>query len=562
MLKQRSLYLLVLFLCSAPFLHANLYYVDDDAPAGGDGSSWLQAFQDLQDALDAAVASDIIKVGAGHYKPSARLNPSDPRTATFQMKEDVAIIGGYAGYALPSNPDTWDVEKYVSVLNGDVNGDDQPGFVNRTDNCEHLVYNEDNGLTSVSILMGFTIYGGFSSTEGAGIYCKGVSPSIANCTFSSNMATNGAAGMYCENGSPAVLDCTFKQNWSNGPGGGLMIKNGSPLVRDCLFTLNQAYSGAGIQCTDNAGPKVKRCTFSKNIVIDNGGGISCVNGGTPEITDCEFIENDSLGGGGYASGFDVHAVFVNCLFVRNHAGLFGGALYIVQNSKASITNCTLFENTANQMADGIMVYSSAICQVTNSILWRNGLMELFVDPGSILSVTYSDVKGGWPGNGNIDSLPYFMNPSIEDFHLTYDSPCRDTGIGSAPNLPDYDIEGDPRIAYGAPDMGYDEFHDHFYCTGDFTPGGDIKGRIVGLPGTTPLWLIFGSNIRLLPLNTAYGAFYLFGPYVFVHLPLVIPSNGVLVLTTTIPATPAAPYSVPMQALIGSNLSNPYILKVE
>ncbi|MFH1998641.1 MAG: hypothetical protein ABIK28_03125 [Planctomycetota bacterium] len=45
------------------------------------------------------------------------------------------------------------------------------------------------------------------------------------------------------------------------------------------------------------------------------------------------------------------------------------------------------------------------------------------------------------------------------------------------------IEGNPWIAYGFVDMGADEFHPHFYCTGDFRPEGEIQGKFVGLPGT-------------------------------------------------------------------------------
>jgi len=44
----------------------------------------------------------------------------------------------------------------------------------------------------------------------------------------------------------------------------------------------------------------------------------------------------------------------------------------------------------------------------------------------------------------------------------------------------------------------------------------------------------------------------------------IPANGVLVLPATIPATPPAPYDLPMQALIGMNpdsLTNLWLLEV-
>jgi len=45
--------------------------------------------------------------------------------------------------------------------------------------------------------------------------------------------------------------------------------------------------------------------------------------------------------------------------------------------------------------------------------------------GGSPTATYSDVRGGWPGEGNIDAYPLFM--SEEDFHLSPLSPCIDAG---------------------------------------------------------------------------------------------------------------------------------------
>jgi len=57
----------------------------------------------------------------------------------------------------------------------------------------------------------------------------------------------------------------------------------------------------------------------------------------------------------------------------------------------------------------------------------------------------------------------------------------------------------------------------------------------------------------------WGEFYLESPWLL--FPLVpIPSDGVLVIPGTLPSTPA-PYDIPMQALIGWELSNLFVLKV-
>ena len=74
------------------------YYVNDDATGAEHGTSWQDAFTDLQSALAVAVAGDQIWVAAGTYKPSLSIDGSaDARTASFSLKSGVALYGGFAG---------------------------------------------------------------------------------------------------------------------------------------------------------------------------------------------------------------------------------------------------------------------------------------------------------------------------------------------------------------------------------------------------------------------------------------------------------------------------------
>jgi hypothetical protein len=112
-------------------------------------------------------------------------------------------------------------------------------------------------------------------------------------------------------------------------------------------------------------------------------------------------------------------------------------------------------------------------------------------------------------------------------------------------------------------MGADEFYTHLYVSGEKTPGGSIQGKLIGLPGTNPVGLLFGSGVLDLPAPTAWGNFHLQAPWLLIPL-VLIPSNGVLVIPATMPATPPAPYDLPMQALIGlgpDSLTNLYVLEV-
>ncbi|MFH2001896.1 MAG: choice-of-anchor Q domain-containing protein, partial [Planctomycetota bacterium] len=158
----------------------------------------------------------------------------------------------------------------------------------------------------------------------------------------------------------------------------------------------------------------------------------------------------------------------------------------------------------------------------------------------------------------IDSDPMFASSNTGDFHLTYNSPCRDAGNN------DYiteltDFEGDPRIWEGKVDIGADEFYKHFYCTGEFKPDGLIQGNLVGLPNAAPTGVFVGSGVLESPLSHMWGNFYLESPWLLIPL-VPIPSNGVLQIPSRLPDTPA-PYDIPMQALIGWELSNLFVLEV-
>jgi hypothetical protein len=243
-----------------------------------------------------------------------------------------------------------------------------------------------------------------------------------------------------------------------------------------------------------------------------------------------------------------------------------------------MTGCTFLRNSADGYGGGYFCSKEVSAIVTNSIFRDNDAAEgpeIGVYGSSTLEISYSDVEGGlasvftgssgdidW-GAGMIDADPLFLDMGLGDLHLTHDSPCRDSGDNSAVTEL-YDFEGDPRIAYGTVDMGADEFYTHLYVTGDKTPGGSIQGKFIGLPGTTPVGLFIGSDVLAFPLPTMWGEYWLQAPYILLGPLGAIPSDGVLLLPTTLPGTIPAPYDVPMQALIGLNedsLTNLEVLEV-
>jgi len=62
-------------------------------------------------------------------------------------------------------------------------------------------------------------------------------------------------------------------------------------------------------------------------------------------------------------------------------------------------------------------------------------------------VAYSNIQGGWPGTGNIDAAPMFVDPDNSDFRLQTGSPGIDAGHNWAiAGITDTDLDGNPRFA--------------------------------------------------------------------------------------------------------------------
>jgi hypothetical protein len=316
------------------------------------------------------------------------------------------------------------------------------------------------------------------------------------------------------------------------------------VIEGFTLTNGQATKGGGILCTIDTAPTITKNTITGNMA-NWGGGIYC-DVAAPILMSNFITENTAISGGGITCWISDAEITNN--FILGNSASAGAGIFCEMCSPVIINN-TIYENSASQHGGGIWCIG-CFSDITNTILWGNTApqgAQIDLDGYSDPVVTYCDVQGGWPGQGNIDADPVFVESAIGDYHLTYTSPCREGGDYDAPNLPWTDFEGDLRDPCGIPDIGADEFWTHLYAMGDIVPGGQCSARLIATPDFSG-WLVLGSGLIDPPYPTQYGDLYILPPFRSFELGTVPPS-GALIFPATVPAGWSTGESYYFQAMV-------------
>jgi len=198
------------------------------------------------------------------------------------------------------------------------------------------------------------------------------------------------------------------------------------------------------------------------------GGSSVVGGAvylyrsSPVIRNCIFERNESSFGGALCCDYSSPEI-VNTVIWGNESGYDGGGIYCYF-SAPRVINCTIFGNRAVYDGGGLYTYAvtglgggaPGVPVVVNTILWGN-TADSMSEVGGPASVSYSVVRGGYTGEGNMDADPQLVSADYGQYRLTSGSPCID--VGRAAGAPVRDLGGDVRPAGAGYDIGADEYVD-------------------------------------------------------------------------------------------------------
>lgn len=358
----------------------SIVFVDINALGANDGSSWIDAFTALPDALAFVAVNPIITeiwVAAGTYRPDQGNGITlGDRAATFQMLNGVSIYGGFVGGEILVSQR--DPTMNVTILSGDLSGDDAdiPCLIDSPD-CDSLGGSrclggtcaireniEENsfhvvtgtGVDSTAVLDGFAIRAGnadvpcmpgcVDDSHGGGLFAISGSPAIRNCHFEGHYAEYGGAAVNMQGSSAYFDNCTFARNLSAIQGGAVLATGGAPTFAGCRFDLNTAAVG-GAAANVAASSSFLDCTFSSNL-SSSGGAVDSNGTATVSYNRCHFDSNVSsaIGGAIHDSG-DTSSHIIASVFRHNTADVGGGAVWatggtpVIVNSKFLSNSCGL-----------------------------------------------------------------------------------------------------------------------------------------------------------------------------------------------------------------------------
>ncbi len=225
-------------------------------------------------------------------------------------------------------------------------------------------------------------------------------------------------------------------------GGGIFIgETNSPVIEDCVIRNCASGTGGGIQAflAGNHGPfvTIRNCVIRGNRATGN------------------------ISGGGGINSYNGQIVVENCLIVGNMAPIGAGITdQRTSWSVALIRSCTIMGNDSGDRDGGFVRLGIGGGSIRNSIVRGNSGAQVSSDE---TTVAFSNIEGGWPGEGNIDKNPRFVGGPLGEFYLsskktghTRNSPCINAGDGTAGELGlrKFTTRTDGKRDNKAVDMGY------------------------------------------------------------------------------------------------------------
>ncbi|MEM7165559.1 MAG: right-handed parallel beta-helix repeat-containing protein [Planctomycetota bacterium] len=333
-------------------------------------------------------------------------------------------------------------------------------------------------------IRGFTIQGGFGSDltdlalptpwtiKGGGAYCLGSSVMFRQCRFSNNSAELGSAIYAANMGDLEIIDCEFRTNAAVGIGTINSVNNDcvrvigcdisenfsyqvpiagwfldhETLIEDCVIadneSVNSGGSGGGFYFGGYTSPivlnpaetTIRDCVFRNNEHPGAGAAVTASHFGTILFERCHFMDHISVP----VATAEADATFRRCTFYGNVSS--GASAVIAGSSPNSVVmeHCTISGNLGYEAS--IKLLAPCVATIRNTIIADDNVpVAILTVNNPTVTATYSNIQGGFPGIGNLDVPPSFVDAPGGVYYLTTDSLCVNAGDPASPLDPDGSI---------------------------------------------------------------------------------------------------------------------------
>lgn len=314
-----------------------------------------------------------------------------------------------------------------------------------------IYINEESNPQFNDVEIGNILVEASTRVHGAAIHMSGSSGAVFKNIFihdlilESENSFNGGGIYFDDECHGAILDSITLKNIHGTStddifGLGLYIRESNPTISNLIMSDGTATAvnsvfGGGIYTLTGASPEITNFVICNNKIEDTNGGVY------------------GCSGAGIAFGDNSEAVLINGRISDNEMislspNSAGAGVYAIISSTPTFINCTIVNNTCTGSISGTGVYSKFTShpKFTNCII-RNldDGDEFEMDVDSDISATYSNIRGGALGAGNIDLDPMFIS---DCYVLNPESPS--FGAGTLTGAPEFDIYGHDRPTAGSP----------------------------------------------------------------------------------------------------------------
>ena len=361
-------------------------------------------------------------------------------------------------------------------------------------------------------LDGFTLTGGNAtglgggltagSEAGGGLYSKNASPTIQNTVITNNIASTQAGirafggGLYISNDTTSaiirknkILSNTAGIAIQQGDGGAFFVNGTADILSNTMqnnvacVNCSASYGGGGYIGWTSSNIILAHNLFENN-QADRGGGLALV-WSAAQVNENRFLENTAVFGAGLDSYYDggsrIHA---NVILSNTATGPGNGIrIYITTSPEATSIVNNIIANNQGASGAGVYAYSdwhiSAISMTHNTLVNNGTALKIgqnmtatlvnnivashtvglsVIEPSGNLcadhTLFWDNSDDGLRGTLPVDSDPAFVDPVMNNYHLSANSGAIDEGIDTRVLI---DIDGESRPVGAGYDIGADEF---------------------------------------------------------------------------------------------------------